>query len=120
MGSSTGNMLVDDDEVLERIFQFAPMLVATHCEKEEIIRHNLAVHKKQFGEKIPINYHPIIRSEQACFASSSQAVALAQKHGTRLHILHISTEKELDLFDSTLPLEEKKNHFRSMYSPFVV
>lgn len=108
MGSSTGNMLVDDEEVLSGIFENAPCLVATHCEKEEIVRANLAKYKEEYGEDIPIEYHPIIRSEEACYASSSLAVELAKKFGTRLHILHISTAKELSLFDSTKPLKEKK------------
>ncbi len=108
MGSSTGNMLVDDETVLEGIFKEAPMLVATHCEKEEIIRENLAAHKAQYGDDIPIHLHPIIRSRQACLASSSQAVALAKQYGTRLHILHISTGDEIMLFDAEAPLAEKR------------
>ncbi len=99
MGSSTGNMLVDDAQTLEGIFREAPTLVATHCEKEEIIRANLAQAKAEYGDNIPIELHPIIRSEEACYASSSLAVELAKKHGTRLHILHISTAKELALFN---------------------
>ncbi|MDX2245994.1 MAG: dihydroorotase [Bacteroidia bacterium] len=108
MGSSTGNMLVDDEKVLENIFREAPMLVATHCEKEEIIRQNTAFFLDQYGEDIPVKFHPEIRSEEACYVSSAQAVALAQKYGTRLHVLHISTEKELALFDNALPLHQKK------------
>ncbi len=108
MGSSTGNMLVDDEAVLDKIFREAPMLVATHCEKEEVIRANLARFTAQYGEDIPVQYHPTIRSEEACFRSSSQAVALARKYNTRLHILHISTEKELDLFRNDVPLAEKR------------
>lgn len=108
MGSSTGNMLVDDEEALDQIFKYSPMLVATHCEKEEIIQHNIAHYREEFGEAIPIDYHPIIRSENACFASSQQAVALAETHNTRLHVLHISTQKELSLFNNTIPLSEKR------------
>ncbi|MEL6696777.1 MAG: dihydroorotase [Bacteroidota bacterium] len=108
MGSSTGNMLVDDADVLEGIFKNAPILVATHCEKEEIIRRNMAEYQAKYGDDIPIEYHPIIRSHEACYASSSFAVALAKKYDTRLHILHISTAQEVDLFASDLPLGEKR------------
>lgn len=108
MGSSTGNMLVDDETTLEGIFSRTPMLIATHCEKEEIVRANLAEYKGKFGDVIPIRHHPDIRSEEACYASSSKAVELAKKHGARLHILHISTAKELGLFDNSIPLSEKR------------
>ena len=108
MGSSTGNMLVDDEQTLEGIFREAPILVATHCEKEEIVRANLAKAERKFKDKIPIAQHPVIRSVEACYASSSQAVALARKHHTRLHVLHISTAKELELFDAETPLAEKR------------
>ena len=108
MGSSTGNMLVDDTKVLEGIFSKAPMLVATHCEKEEVIRKNMAAALEKYGEDIPIWEHPNIRSREACYLSSSQAVDLAKKHGTRLHILHISTKDELALFDNSVPLSDKK------------
>ena len=108
MGSSTGNMLVDDEQTLEGIFSRTPLLVATHCEKEEIVQENLARYRAQFGDDIPVRHHPDIRSEAACYASSSLAVGLARKHGTRLHVLHISTAKELSLFDPHLPLEQKK------------
>lgn len=108
MGSSTGNMLVDDEKVLEGIFRESPMLVATHCEKEEIVRANLAKYAAEYGDDIPIQYHPVIRSVEACYASSSLAVRLAQQYNTRLHILHISTEKELELFRNDIPLEEKR------------
>lgn len=108
MGSSTGNMLVDDEAVLDNIFRNAPMLVATHCEKEQIIRDNLQRYKEKFGDEIPVENHPLIRSEAACFASSQQAVGLAKKYNTRLHVLHISTAKELELFDATIPLAEKR------------
>lgn len=108
MGSSTGNMLVDNELVLEKIFQNANMLIATHCEDEATIRQNLETYKTQYGDAITAEMHPLIRSIEACYLSSSKAVALAKKFGTRLHILHISTEKELALFDNTLPLEQKK------------
>ncbi|MBY0434224.1 MAG: dihydroorotase [Cyclobacteriaceae bacterium] len=108
MGSSTGNLLVDDPAVLENIFSRFPGLIATHCEHEPTIRKNLEDAKKKYGEEVPMAFHPVIRSEEACFLSSSFARGLAQKHGTRLHILHISTAKETHLFDNTLPLEQKK------------
>ena len=99
MGSSTGNMLVDNDAVLEAVFAQVPLLIATHCEDEATVRANLAKAKEQYGEDIPVWMHPVIRDEEACYASSSKAVALARKHNTRLHVLHISTEKELALFE---------------------
>ena len=108
MGSSTGNMLVDNKKVLSHIFEHSPMLIATHCEDELTIRKNLAEFKQKYGEDIPFKFHPVIRSEEACFLSSSLAVELAKKHETRLHILHISTEKELALFDNKSPLQDKK------------
>ncbi|GAB6008387.1 dihydroorotase [Dysgonomonas reticulitermitis] len=107
MGSSTGNMLVDDKKVLQAIFAEVGMLIATHCEKEEIIRENIAKYKAEFGEDVPIQYHPLIRSAEACYRSSAEAVELADKYQTRLHILHLSTEKEISLFDIK-PLSEKK------------
>lgn len=108
MGSSTGNMLVDNEKTLEGIFSRTPMLVATHCEDEATIQKNTALYKEKYGEDLPIKFHPLIRSEEACYLSSSMAVSLARKHNTRLHILHISTARELDLFDNSIPLEEKK------------
>lgn len=109
MGSSTGNMLVDNRTTLENIFTNSPMLIATHCEDEATIRHNLNHYKMTLGEEnIPVSLHPIIRSAEACYLSSSLAVELAKKHGTRLHILHISTEKETHLFDNSIPLADKK------------
>jgi len=107
MGSSTGNMLVDDEVVLDRLFAQSPMLIATHCEDEQTVRANLKTYQQQYGANIPWDKHPEIRSEEACYLSSSKAVALAKKHGTRLHILHISTAKETELFDNQLPLEQK-------------
>lgn len=108
MGSSTGNMLVDNPATLENLFAQSPMLIATHCEDEATIRANLEHYKQLLGENIPVRLHPKIRSEEACYLSSSMAVELAKKHGTRLHILHISTEKETYLFDNTIPLKDKK------------
>lgn len=108
MGASTGNMLVDNHETLEALFKEVPLLIATHCEKEGIIKKNYAEYHKRFGDAIPIKYHPEIRSREACLASSSEAVELARKHGTRLHVLHISTKEELELFKSDLALKEKK------------
>ena len=108
MGSSTGNMLVDEPNTLDKIFSEVPMLIATHCEDEATIRNNIQIYKEKFGDDVPMEYHPIIRSEEACYLSSSLAVSLAKKHGARLHVLHISTAKELDLFDNSIPLKDKK------------
>ncbi|MGC6470588.1 MAG: dihydroorotase [Flavobacteriales bacterium] len=108
MGSSTGNMLVDNRQVLEKIFQKSKMLIAVHCEDEETIRTNTEKAKAQFGEDIPINYHPVIRNDEACYKSSSMAIELAKKYNTRLHVFHLSTAKELDLFRNDIPLEEKR------------
>ncbi|AEE53893.1 dihydroorotase [Haliscomenobacter hydrossis] len=108
MGSSTGNMLVDDEKTLEALFAQVPMLIATHCEDEEMVRHNEALMREKYGENVPINLHPIIRDEEACYKSSSMAVALAKKHNTRLHILHISTAEELALFRNDIPLSAKQ------------
>jgi dihydroorotase len=108
MGSSTGNMLVDNVRTLEDLFQkVPPMLIATHCEDEGTIRANSERFRQQYGEEVPVQFHPVIRSEEACYLSSSLAVGLAKKYGTRLHVLHISTEKELALFDNSIPLEQK-------------
>lgn len=108
MGSSTGNMLVDNKRVLEELFSKTDMLVATHCEDEDTIRHNIAIFKEKYGEEVPVECHPLIRSAEACYKSSSMAVELAKKYNTRLHVLHISTEKELSLFTNNKPIEEKK------------
>ena len=108
MGSSTGNMLVDNESTLEGLFSSCPMLIATHCEDEATIRANSEKAKAEFGEDVPIAQHPIIRDHEACYLSSSMAAALARKHGTRLHILHISTAKEIDIFDNSVPLKDKK------------
>lgn len=108
MGSSTGNMLVDAPNTLEHLFANAPTLIATHCEDEATILANLELFKRQFGDDLTAEYHPLIRTVKACLLSSTMAVNLAKKHGTRLHILHISTKAELDLFDNRLPLASKK------------
>lgn len=108
LGSSTGNMLVDNEEVLEKIFSSTPMLIAVHCEDETTIKNNLEKYKAEYGEDIPVKFHHLIRSEEACYISSSKAVALAKKTGARLHIFHLSTAKEMDLFTNKIPLEQKK------------
>jgi len=108
MGSSTGNMLVDKKETLEGLFSKCKLLIATHCEDEETIRNNSQQYKDKYGDDVPMVCHPLIRSEEACYKSSSLAVELAKKYNTRLHILHISTAKELELFDNTKPLKEKR------------
>jgi dihydroorotase len=108
LGSSTGNMLVDNPEVLEKIFSSTDLLIAVHCEDEVTIKRNLEQRIKQFGEDIPIKYHPIIRSEEACFLSSSTAIELAKKTGARLHVFHLSTGKETNLFSNRIPLKDKK------------
>ncbi len=108
MGSSTGNMLVDNRKTLENLFSKVPMLIATHCEDEATIRANIAKVKAAYGEDVPMELHPIIRSVEGCYKSSSMAVSLAKKHNTRLHILHISTKDELALFRNDIPLEEKR------------
>ena len=108
MGSSTGDMLVDDREVLEKIFKHSKMLIAVHCEDEETIQNNIINAKKVYGEKIPISEHAKIRSADACYKSSSMAVELAKKYNTRLHVFHISTEKELSLFRNDIPLAKKR------------
>tara|TARA_A100001037_G_C15147789_1_gene637271 strand:+ start:3603 stop:4937 length:1335 start_codon:yes stop_codon:yes gene_type:complete len=108
MGSSTGDMLVDDREVLEKIFKHSKMLIAVHCEDEETIQNNIINAKKVYGKKIPISEHAKIRSADACYKSSSMAVELAKKYNTRLHVFHISTEKELSLFRNDIPLAKKR------------
>lgn len=108
LGSSTGNMLVDNEAVLEKIFSSTKMLIATHCEDEQTIKDNLAKFKEEYGDDVPVTAHHLIRSEEACYLSSSKAVALAKKTGARLHIFHLSTAKEMELFTNKIPLEEKK------------
>ncbi|MBN4072485.1 dihydroorotase [Crocinitomix catalasitica] len=108
MGSSTGNMLVDNEETLTNIFSKCPMLIATHCEDESTIRKNIKEYRERYGDDMPIKYHPEIRSAEACYLSSSLAVRLAKKYNTRLHILHLSSAIEMDLFRNDIPLAEKK------------
>lgn len=108
MGSSTGNMLVDDVNVLEKIFAQAPTLIATHCEDEATIRQQSVIYKEKYGNNVLPKHHPEIRNEKACLLSSNLAKSLAQKHGTRLHILHITTAQEAESFDNSLPLKDKK------------
>ncbi|MFQ3180808.1 MAG: dihydroorotase [Polaribacter sp.] len=108
LGSSTGNMLVDNEEILEKIFSSTKMIISVHCEDEATIRKNTQEFIEKYGEDIPIKYHPIIRSEEACYLSSSKAIELAKKTGARLHVFHLSTAKETHLFRNDIPLEEKQ------------
>ena len=108
LGSSTGSMLVDNQETLEKIFSSTKMLIAVHCEDEATIKANLERYKLQFGEDIPVEFHHLIRSAEACYLSSSKAIALAKKTGARLHVFHLSTAKEMELFTNKIPLEEKQ------------
>lgn len=108
MGSSTGNMLVDNEQALDNIFRNAPTLIATHCEDEATIQHNMAEYRSRYGDAVTVDMHPLIRSAEACYISSSKAVELAKKNNTRLHILHISTGRETDLFNNSLPLAQKR------------
>ncbi len=108
LGSSTGNMLVDNEVVLEKIFKSTEMVISTHCEDEGTIRANMAKYQQEYGDDIPIRFHPLIRSEEACYLSSSKAIALAKKTGARLHVFHVSTGIETDLFTNSIPLEDKK------------
>lgn len=108
LGSSTGNMLVDNPEVLEKIFNSTDLLISVHCEDEATIKANLEVYKERYGDDIPVHFHPIIRSEEACYLSSSKAIELAKKTGARLHVFHLSTGKETELFDNSIPLKDKK------------
>jgi dihydroorotase len=108
MGSSTGNMLVDDSDTLEKLFSDVPMLIATHCEDEKTIRSRHEQFATMYGHQLKASHHPLIRNEEACYLSSSRAVEMAKRLGTRLHILHISTSEELALFTNTIPLENKK------------
>ena len=108
MGASTGNMLVDDPDALQAVFEKSPLLIAVHAEEESIVQHNLEEFMEKYGEDIPASAHPLIRSEEACFISSEKAVMLARKNNSRLHLAHLSTAKELDLLQNDLPLAEKK------------
>ena len=106
MGSSTGNMLVDKEKALNEIFKYSEVIITTHCEDEETIKTNLKIAQQKYGENIPFDKHPIIRSREACYKSSSHAISLAKEHNAKLHVLHISTKEELELFNN-LPLKEK-------------
>ncbi|NNK18699.1 MAG: dihydroorotase [Maribacter sp.] len=108
LGSSTGNMLVDNEEVIEKIFRNTEMVISAHCEDETTIKKNLANYIEQYGDDIPVKYHPLIRSAEACYLSSSKAIALAKKTGARFHVFHLSTGIETDLFRNDIPLEQKK------------
>jgi dihydroorotase len=108
LGSSTGNMLVDNPESLEKIFSSTKMLIAVHCEDEATIKANLEKYTAEYGDDIPVNKHHLIRSEEACYLSSSKAIELAKKTGARLHVFHVSTAKETELFTNKIPLEDKK------------
>ncbi len=108
LGSSTGNMLVDNPKVLEKIFESTDLLISVHCEDEDTIKQNTEHYSKIYGENIPIKYHPKIRSAEACYISSSKAIALAKKTGARLHVFHLTTAKEMELFSNTKPLKDKK------------
>ena len=107
LGSSTGNMLVDNEEALEKIFSSTKMLIAVHCEDEATIKANLEKYKEEYGDDIPMKFHHLIRSAEACYLSSSKAIALAKKTGARLHVFHLSTAKEMELFSNKIPLEQK-------------
>ncbi|MBM3452112.1 MAG: dihydroorotase [Bacteroidetes bacterium] len=108
MGSSTGDMLVDDPQTLEDVFHYSPTIITTHCEDDPMIQKNLRKYVSEFGETLPAKFHPLIRSDEACYKSSSFAVELAKKYDSRLHVLHISTEKELELFTNQIPLKDKR------------
>lgn len=108
LGSSTGNMLVDDQRVLEAIFRSTPMVISAHCEDEKTIRDNLERYKSEYGEDIPVRFHPKIRSAEACYLSSSMAIALARETGARLHVFHLSTGRETELLRNDIPLKDKR------------
>jgi len=108
MGSSTGNMLVDDEITLQGIFKNVPYLIAVHCEDEITIRKNREYFLSLYGNNLPVQFHPLIRNAEACYVSSSKAVSLAKKYNSRLHILHLSTEKEMQLFDNSIALKNKR------------
>jgi len=108
MGSSTGNMLVDQDKALDRIFAESPLMIITHCEDENIITFNQEQYHDRYGDDIPIEFHPEIRSREACIKSSKKAIELAKKYGSRLHVYHISTAEETEFFSNKVPLEEKR------------
>ncbi len=108
LGASTGNLLVDDPTTVERLFSECKLLIATHCEDEATIRQNSAVFRQRFGEAVPVRFHPVIRSHSACHRSTKFAINLARKHNTRLHVLHLSTGNEMELFDNEIPLKDKQ------------
>lgn len=108
LGSSTGNMLVDNPEILENIFSKVKMPICVHCEDETTIKQNTEKYKAEYGDDIPVKFHHLIRSEEACYLSSSKAIELAKKTGARLHIYHLSTAKEMELFRNDIPLKDKK------------
>ncbi|CEN33764.1 dihydroorotase [Capnocytophaga cynodegmi] len=108
LGSSTGNMLVDDEKTIETIFSNIDLVIAAHCEDEQTIRRNTELYTQRYGEHIPIENHPLIRSSEACFLSSSKAIRLAEKTGARLHVFHLSTAQETELFRNDIPLKDKK------------
>ena len=108
LGSSTGNMLVDNEAILRKIFASTDLVISVHCEDEPTVKANLAAHIAEYGEDIPIEKHPIIRSHEACYISSSKAIALAKETGARLHVFHLSTAIETELFDNTIPLKDKR------------
>ncbi len=107
MGSSTGDLAITNEQSLEDLFRFAPTLIATHCETDSIIKANAAVFRKEYGDQIPIRFHPEIRSVENCVVSTRKAISLAQKHQSRLHVFHISTAEEVDLFSNQLPSAKK-------------
>jgi len=108
MGSSTGNMLVDNQDTLNRVFAEIPLLIVTHCEDESTIQKNIQHYKELLGEDIPVKYHPLIRSAEACYKSSAYAVELATKYNSRLHVFHLSSAMEMSLFSSDIPLKDKR------------
>ncbi len=108
MGSSTGNMLVDNERTLNRVFAEIPLLIVTHCEDETTVKANISHYRALLGDDIPVKYHPLIRNDEACYKSSSYAVELATKYNSRLHVFHLSSEKEMSLFRSDIPLKDKK------------
>ena len=108
LGSSTGNMLVNDEKILREIFSKSKMLLALHCEDEPTVRRNSEIYREKYGEDVPVKYHSLIRSREACFITSSMAVNLAKEYNTRIHILHLSTADEMKLFSNYLPVEEKR------------
>lgn len=108
LGSSTGDMLVDHEEMLDRIFSQVKTIIAVHAEDDVMIKQNLEAYKQRYGDDIPVEMHPFIRSREACYSATARAIARAKKYGTRLHVFHVSTAEELELFDHSIPLKEKK------------